>query len=149
MTEAINKANELINQRTNYIGVGENEGMDGYAVLTLIDTQGYPTSSTFTISKANGIKCVSLITDLSSNKANRVRQNNKASVHLASNNHNINLVGTVEIITAPSEKEKHWQPVYTKHYGPHTDPAYCVLKFTTERYSIFFSKEDLFEEGTL
>jgi len=37
----IARASELINSRTDYIG----DGMEGWAVLTLIDENGYPTSS--------------------------------------------------------------------------------------------------------
>ena len=142
---AISLANELINARTDYVG----DGMDGYVVLTLIDDQGFPTSSTITLSKAQGTNWLSFLSTTDTNKALRIANNNKASVCLASNNYNINLVGTVEIITEPIQKRPYWQDIFTEHYGSYDDPKTCVIKFTTQRYSVYFATEEAFEEGKL
>jgi len=50
--EIISRACEIIGTKTGGIG----GGMEGHCVLALIDENGYPTASTLTISKANGIK---------------------------------------------------------------------------------------------
>lgn len=146
MNEAIERAAKIIEAKQDYIG----EGMDGVVVLTLIDEDGYPTSSAASISKAEGIAWMSFLTDVDSNKVSRLLKNRKASVAVVTNSYNINLVGTVEIIIEPEEKEKHWQPIYTQAYqSDFNDEESCVLKFVTERYSLFFSEGDLSAEGRL
>ena len=135
----IDKASALINSKRDYIG----EGMDGYAVLSLIDEKnGYPVSSTVTISKADGINWISFIGYAKSNKAKRISNCNKASVCIASNEYNITLVGRIEIITDLDVKKQHWQDVFTTHHSGPENPDYCVWKFNTETYNIFFAGEE-------
>jgi len=143
MSKAIEKAAEIINSKVDYIG----DGMEGYAVLSLIDDKGYPTSSPITISKADGINWMSFLTGIGTNKVNRIIKNNKAAVCLATSSYNINLVGKIDVITDTETKKEHWQNEFVKHHDLHNSPKYCTLKFKTERYSIYFSKENLFEEG--
>ena len=66
--EIIRRASEVINSRTDYIG----EGMEGYAVVSLINEDGYPTSATMTISKADGINWLTFLTDSNGPKAQRI-----------------------------------------------------------------------------
>jgi len=142
----IARASEVIQSKTDYIG----EGMEGYVVLSLNDENYYPISSTVTISKADGVKWLTFISDTDGNKAKRIAHSNKACVCLASSEYNITLVGTIEIITDPAIKKEHWQEVFTKYYNiDWQDPQHCILKFNTERYNIFFASDDTEAKGTL
>ncbi|MCL2376322.1 MAG: pyridoxamine 5'-phosphate oxidase family protein [Defluviitaleaceae bacterium] len=144
--DIIARAGDVINSRSDYIG----EGMDGYVVLSLIDENGYPTSSTVTISKADGVNWMTFIGDIDGNKEKRIRKCSKASVCLASNNYNITLVGTMEILTDPAVKKEHWQKVFQEAYNANYDnPQYCILRFNTEHYNLFFADNDIEARGTL
>ena len=150
--ELITRAAKLIQSKTDYIGEGDKEGMEGYAVLTLNDENNYPVSSVVTISKADGIKWLTFLTEVNSNKAKRIAHSNKACVCLASSEYLISLVGTAEILTDPEIKKEHWQEVVTKYYGTDwQNPEWCVLRFNTERYNIFFADmgDDVEAKGTL
>lgn len=148
MNEIMKKAADLIQSKTNYCG--PIEGMSGYAVLSVIDAEGYPTSSTNTISTAEGISQVTFLTGMSSNKVKRLEKNNKAAVILASPDYNINLVGEVTVSNDPEVKKVHWQPIFEAGgHGTLDSPETCVLIFRTKRYSIYFADGDLFDEGTL
>jgi len=142
----ISRASALINSKTDYIG----DGMGGWAVLSLIDENGYPTSATMTISKADGVSWISFLTDTDGLKSQRIARCNKACVCLPSSEYHISLVGTVEIITDPEIKKQHWQEVITTHYKTDwNDPEWCLLRFNTEHYNLFFADDDSEAKGTL
>jgi general stress protein 26 len=143
--EIIAKAEEIINSKTGYIG----GGMEGYATLSLIDENGYPTASTLTIAKADGIKWLTFCTSLSRNSVKRIKNCNRASVCLNSSEYNINLVGTIEVLTDPDTKKDNWFPIMNdgSHWSGPDDPEFCVLRFTTERYTLFVDYEEV--KGTL
>jgi len=144
--EIIKRASEVINSRTDYIG----DGMEGWAVLTLIDENGYPTSATMTISKADGINWITFLSDSDGVKAKRIAKSNKACVCLPSSEYHISLVGTVEVITDTDVKKENWQEVLTNHYkADWNDPEWAVLRFTTETYNLFFASDDTEAKGTL
>ena len=87
----VEKASEIVSK----------EHMD--CVLALIDLDGYPTASTITVSKANGINWITFVINSNCNKAIRLKNNNRASVCFASLGnieplYNITLVGKIEII---------------------------------------------------
>jgi hypothetical protein len=65
--EVIKKAGKVIESKANYVG----GGMEGYAVLSLMDDEGYPASSTLTIARASGIDWLTFCTSPDSNKAKR------------------------------------------------------------------------------
>ena len=144
--ELIKRASELINSKTDYIG----GGMEGYAVLSLINENGYPTSSTMTISKADGINWITFLSDSNGSKAQRIAKSNKACVCLASSEYHISLVGTVEVITDTAVKKENWQEVVTNYYKTDwNDPEWAVLRFTTETYNLFFASDDTEAKGKL
>ena len=131
--EQIAKAGELIRQNT---ALGGYKGQ--YCTLALIDKDGYPTASTITAAKSEGIEWVTFCTGLGSNKAERVRACNRASVCFnAEGGHNITLVGTIEIVTDPAVKQEMWYDGLQNHFSGADDPNYCVLRFQTERYNLF------------
>ena len=49
-------------------------------VLALIDLDGYPTASTYSVSKSDGIKWVTFCTGLSGNAPKRIEKCNRASI---------------------------------------------------------------------
>jgi len=130
----VKRASELINLRADYIG----DGMEGWAVLSLIDENGYPTSATMTISKADGINWITFLSDANGVKAKRIAKSNKACVCLASSGYHISLVGTVEVITDEAVKKENWQEVITKHHGAnHTDPPLGCFAFYNRNIQSF------------
>ena len=145
---AITKASEIINAKTGYIG----GGMEGIATLALIDEYGYPTASTLTIAKADGINWLTFCTSVGENKVNRIEKNNRASVCISSSEYNITLVGTIEVLTDDASKKENWLPAMDEeacHWTGHDDPQFCVLRFKTERYNIFIVDGYLAETGDL
>jgi general stress protein 26 len=120
--------------KTGYIG----DGMEGFCVLALIDEDGYPSASTLSISKADGIKWLTFLSGLASNKAKRINKCNRGSVCINSSRYNITLVGTLEVLTDPDVKNEMWQKPLGNIYSGPDDPKYCVIRFSTERYNIFF-----------
>jgi len=143
--EMITRAGEVIALKTGYIG----GGMEGHCVLALIDEDGYPTASTVTISKADGIKWITFLGGFGSNKTKRIAKCNRGSVCLSSSEYNITLVGTLEILTDPDIKKEMWQEPISEYYSDPDDPKYCVLRFNTERYNLFFAADDKEARGIL
>ena len=143
--EIIARASELINSKTGYIG----GGMEGYAVLSLIDENGYPTASALTIARADGINWLTFATSPNSNKAARIAKCNRASVCIASSEYNVTLVGTVEAVTDLEVKKATWCSFMdgNDHWTGYDDPNYYVIRFNTERYNIYFAADDGFVEG--
>jgi general stress protein 26 len=120
---------------------------NNFCTLALINENDYPTASTVSIARADGIKTLSFGVSLDDNKARRASKNNRASVCVNSSNFNITLVGTVEILTEPRIKKETWCDGWENHWSGADDPNYCVLKFTTERYNLFVGYESA--EGVL
>ena len=112
-------------------------------VLALIDFDGYPTASTITVSKADGIKWLTFCTGI--NKPKRIYLNNRASVCFISENplYNISLVGKIEVITDLETKKEMWYDGLENHFQSPEDPNYYVLKFTTGRYNLFVDFQEL------
>lgn len=127
--EIIARAGEIVASKTG-------GGNEGYCVLALIDKEGYPTISTISASKAEGINWVTFCTGLGSNKTKRIENCNRASVCFDSLDHNITLVGTIEILTDPEIKKEMWYEGLVNHFNGPEDPNYCVLRFRTERYNL-------------
>ncbi|MCL2600315.1 MAG: pyridoxamine 5'-phosphate oxidase family protein [Treponema sp.] len=132
--KVIAKAEEIVASKTG--GYGDGNG-SGYCVLALIDDKGYPTASTISISKADGIKWLTFCAALDDNKAKRVKQCNRGSVCVNSSEYNITLVGTLEIMTDPGIKKEMWNEGLEGHFSGADDPNYCILRFNTERYNLF------------
>lgn len=127
--EVIKRAEETIQKRV---------GHGTYCTMALIDLNGYPTASTITASKADGIKWVSFCTGIGANKPNRIRKCNLASICFNADDYNITLDGKIDIVTDPEVKKEMWYEGLANHFNGPDDPNYCVLLFKTERYNIFF-----------
>ena len=139
--EIIEKAEAIINSKTGYIG----DGMEGYAALSLIDENGYPTTSTLTIVKADGIKWLTFATSPVRNSFQRAVKCNRASVCINSSEYSITLVGTIEIVTDMETKKDMWleRMNNSEHWTGYDDSNFCILRFNTERYSLFVDYEEV------
>ena len=128
-TEIITRAGEIVASKTG-------GGNEGYCALALIDDDGFPTASTISASKADGINWITFCTGLGSNKAKRIEKCNRASVCFDSIDHNITLVGTIEVLTDPEIKKEMWYEGLESIFSGPEDPNYCVLRFRTKRYNL-------------
>jgi len=141
--EAIAKAEEIVKSKT------AAENMGAGVTLSLLDHEGYPTTSTLSISKADGIRQITFAGSLDSNKAKRAKENSRASVCIFDDDYeggayyNITLVGDIEVVTDPQAKKDTWYEGLENHFpnGGLDDPNYCVLKFTTKRYNLWVDVE--------
>jgi general stress protein 26 len=116
--------------------IEKNTGMGTYCVLAQTDMDDYPTVSTITASKADGINWITFCTGLGATKTNRISKSNRASVCFNADNYNITLVGEMEVLTDPEIKREMWYDgLYNPFSGPE-DPSYCVLRFKTKRYNL-------------
>jgi general stress protein 26 len=129
----IEKAEEIIS----------NKNLD--CVLALIDLDGFPTASSITVLKNDGLKWLTFSSFYGNNKTNRIEKCNRASVCFISNNpilYNITLVGKIEVVMDLQTKKEMWiDDLLKTHFNGYDDPKYCVLKFTTERYNLMIGDE--------
>lgn len=132
--EIIIKAGEIIEKNT---------GEAAYCVLALIDLDGYPTVSTITASKADGINWITFCTGLGGTRTKRINRCNRASVCFNAVDYNITLVGTIEILTDPYVKREMWYSGLSNHFSGPEDPNYCVLRFKTERYNLLIDWKEV------
>ncbi|MCL2874394.1 MAG: pyridoxamine 5'-phosphate oxidase family protein [Defluviitaleaceae bacterium] len=143
--EIVKRAGEVIASKANYVG----GGMEGHCVLALTDEHGYPTASTLTIAKADGINWLTFCTSTDSTKAMRIQNCNRAGVCIASSEYNITLVGTIEILTDINTKKDMWFEPMKEMWSSPDDPSFCVLRFNTERYNLYFADDETAATGVL
>jgi general stress protein 26 len=137
--EIIKKAAQIITANTVKNSAFNNEICN----LSLIDEDGYPTTSVITPAKSDGLETVWLCTMLDSNHVRRIGGCSHASVSFTSAEYCVNLVGDIEIITDSAVKKEMWYDGLAEHFPDgETDPNYCVLKFTARRYKLFVDGED-------
>ena len=145
--EVVKRAGELINSKAEY-----REGdMNGYAALSLIDDNGYPSATTFCITKADGINWLTFNTATDRPYAERISKNNKACVCINSPAYTINLVGTAEALTDPETRKENWLPIFDggPHWSGPDDPTLLIIHFKTERYTITFADDQSYAAGNL
>lgn len=141
--EIIKRAEEIIRENTAEHAQGE-----PYCVLALIDENGYPTASTITPAKAEGIRKIDFLTGTQSNKAKRILACSRASVCFnTGGKYNITLVGRIKVVEDLAVKQALWYAGMANHFSGPEDPACCALCFETERYNLFVDWKDA--EGTL
>lgn len=124
----IKRAGEVIKERIN-------DSAQNFCTLALIDKDGYPYTTTISIKKADGIKWLILTTGKSA-KTDMIELCNKASICVNAAEYHISLTGTIELLTDPESKKEFWNDNMNEYYSGWDDPNYCVLKLTTERYSL-------------
>lgn len=126
--EIIKRAGEIVSKRAE-------KNDHNFVTLTLICPDGYPSSSTITISKNDGIRWLTFCTG-KGGKADRLNFSNKACVCINEDNYHISLVGTVEELTDPETKKEMWYEGLSNHFTGYDDPNFAVLKFSTKRYNL-------------
>jgi general stress protein 26 len=136
--EILKRAGEIIEKNT---------GEATYCVLAMIDLDGYPTASTITASKADGIHWITFCTGLGGIRTERIKSCNQASICFNSPDYNITLVGTIEVCTEPNIKKEMWYDGLSNHFSGPNDPNYCVLRFNTQRYNLLVDWQE--ERGDL
>ena len=139
--KVIERAEELINSLAEY----KAGPMAGYAALSLIDENGYPSATTFNITRANGIRWLTFNTSVDRPYATRIDKNSKACVCINSPDYTINLVGTAEALTDLESKKENWLPLMDQmpHWCGVEDPQLLIIRFTTERYTIQFTDDPM------
>lgn len=125
--EIIARAGEIIEKNT---------GEASYCVLALIDSEGYPSASTISASKADGINWITFCTGISGTRPARINNCNRASVCFNGSDYNITLVGTMEVLTDSEIKKEMWYDGLSNHFTGPEDSSYCVLRFKTKRYNL-------------
>jgi general stress protein 26 len=142
--KAIAKASEIINTKSGFIG----DGMDGYVSLALIDEDGSPVITTISIARADGVKWLTFVPGSGRNSVKRASKCNRACVCLNSRSYHISLVGTIEVLTDAESKRDNWMEPLKAYWNIPEEADYCVLRFTTERYTIYLIDQD-FEHGEI
>lgn len=137
---------EKIIQRAEEIIAEKIAGPQNFCALTFVEQDGYPHTTTISVSKADGIRWLTFCTGTGAKSA-IINNCNKASVCFNSSEYHIGLTGTVEQITDLDVKKEMWYNGLKNHFSGWDDPNYCVLKFTTERYSLFVDWQDV--KGTI
>ncbi|MCL2422000.1 MAG: pyridoxamine 5'-phosphate oxidase family protein, partial [Defluviitaleaceae bacterium] len=73
----------------------------------------------------------------------RIQRDNRAAVCFESGSYSITLKGRLEILTDAETKHENWYSGIEDHFSGPDDPNYCVLRFTTEKYSLFVDWEEV------
>ncbi|MEM1484863.1 pyridoxamine 5'-phosphate oxidase family protein [Oscillospiraceae bacterium PP1C4] len=117
-------------------------------ILGSVDEQGFPyTKAMYPPRERIGIRTFYFTTNTSSLRVEQFAKNPKASIYFYDKRffRSVLLLGTVEILTDATIKEKIWHDGDERFYPLGvTDPDYCVLRFTAEkgRYLSNFKNED-------
>ena len=112
------------------------------AYLGVIDENGFPSVSTISVIKPEGIFEVCFSTNLNGNKAKRLLKERKASVCFQKDGSNITLVGEAEICTDQETKSHYWLDWFKDHYsGGETDPNYVIINVKAKRVSLWIDCE--------
>lgn len=109
---------------------------NGYCALTLMDTDGRPTTTTITPSKAEGIEWITFCTGFGT-RTERIRLCKDACVCFNSPTYHISLKGSMEVITDSDVKREMWYAGMGNHFDSPEDPGYVVLKFVADSYNLF------------
>jgi len=114
-------------------------------VLAQLDAEGYPTAATISPVEIEGIKRVWFCSGAGSNWVKRAEADSRASICFNSEDkqYNITLIGTVEVVTDPAVKKKMWFDGMGYYFSGPEDSGFCVLQFTTLRYSLMLNEHDV------
>jgi len=141
----MSQVNEEIIARAGEILANRVTKEEGFCVLALIDIDGYPTAATISPSKIDGIRQITFCTGTESNWAKRIAKCNRASVcfNSGSEQYNITLIGTIEVLTDLATKKEMWYEGMGYYFKGPEDPNFCVLQFVTQRYSLMLNEHDV------
>lgn len=112
------------------------------AIVAVITPDGYPHAATRSNLKSNGLLGSYFTSNTSGVMMSALKENPKASVCYQIGSDNITLTGTCTIVEDMDIKESLWIDWFINHYpGGVADPEYCVVKFTTEKVSLWVERE--------
>lgn len=131
------RAAEIIAQRT------VRQDTDSYGTLITIDPDGSPVPTTISPSRSEGICWITFCTGRGAPSAVRLGKNNKAAVCLNSPTYHISLTGTAEVCTDAQICREMWYEGLANYFSGPDDPNFGVIRFTTERYSLFVDWESV------
>lgn len=106
------------------------------AILTTLDSEGYPNTRAMIRMENDGLKTVWFSTNTSSRKIQHLTVNTKACVYFVDFEKwmGLMLVGDVEILRDAESRKRLWREGYEKYYPEGVDdPDYSVLRFTAHR----------------
>ncbi|MDE6724360.1 MAG: general stress protein, partial [Ruminiclostridium sp.] len=115
--------NETIIEKAGKIIAERACGSQNFCTLAFVDLDGYPHTTTISISKSEGIRWLTFCTGTSA-KADIINRCNKASVCINSSKYHIALTGTIEQITVPDVKREMWYDGLQNHFSGWEDPNY-------------------------
>lgn len=115
---------------------------DGYCALTLMDTDGRPTTTTITPAKAEGIQWIAFCTGYGT-RTERIQLCKDACVCFNSPKYHISLKGNMEVITDADVKREMWYEGMANHFNGPEDPGYVVLKFVADSYNLFIDWQSI------
>ncbi|GAU78152.1 pyridoxamine 5'-phosphate oxidase family protein [Fusibacter sp. 3D3] len=110
--------------------------------FSVLDVNGYPSVATRSNVKSNGITEIFFSTGTSGDMASSVMRNSKTAVCFRNEGDNISLIGQSEVVTDMGIKKSLWVDWFIDHFpGGVEDPEYCVVRFTTERVSMWVDRK--------
>lgn len=132
----IAKAGEIIARRT------VRQDKDSFCTLVTLDPDGSPMPTTISPSRSEGIRWMTFCTGRGAPTPVRLGQNSRAAVCLNSPAYHIALTGRAEVLTDPETCREMWYEGLANHFSGPEDPNFCVIRFTTQRYSLFIDWEE-------
>ena len=133
----LSRATEIIAQRT------VRQDKESYATLITVDADGFPAATTISPSRSEGLRWITFCTGRGAPTPVRLEKNNRAAVCLNAPTYQISLTGTAEVCTDPETCREMWYEGLSNHFSGPDDPNFCVIRFTTRRYSLFIDWEDV------
>jgi len=135
----LKKAEEIVNNSTAH---SRNDWERNHCidwVMSVIDEEGYPSSSMITASKADGFNWISFCTGSGWNKPNRITRNPRTCIYFfdEASFSGISLTGCTKVVTDNEIKKQMWYAELGDSFTGPDDPNWCVLLFKPERYNIF------------
>lgn len=131
------RAAEIVAQRT------VRQDPHSFGTLITIDADGFPASTTISPSRSDSLRWITFCTGRGAPTPVRLTRNNKAAVCLNAPTYHISLVGTAEVCTDPETCRAMWYEGLANHFTGPDDPNLCVIRFTTQRYSLFVDWQDV------
>lgn len=112
------------------------------ASIALIDEQGFPTVSTVSSIRTEGVFRAWFVTGLSESKTKRIQADPRAGVCYRDGEANVTLVGLASILTDAAIRHELWRDGFQQHFpAGRDDPNYCVIAFETKRASLWAEGE--------
>ena len=132
-TEILKKAEAMLTKRNK---------AKGYATISLLDKNGYPTGSPASIENSQGLEWVTFNAGIESNKVARIKNDNRGSISITTEDNTITLVGHFEILTDMESKKAHWNPMWAEFWTGYEDQNHCILRFIPKSYNLWIDYEE-------